>query len=134
MKNFALTSDMVTMGGTFYPRGYAFIMFPNAAAAENAATSLGQHPNTGSHISFLSAPVILKEIGKVDGDSDIALPSVGTEGATVDKYIGLARKGQCALMVKVDSDDETERVMQVARQAAFTFAQRYHLLAIEALE
>ena len=134
MKNFELTSDMLTLGGTFYPKGYAFIMFANAAAAEKAATSLSSHPNTGRHVTFLSAPVILKEIGKVDGDSEIDLPSVGTEEATVRKYVDLARKGACALMVKVDSDEETEQVMQVARLTSFSYAQRYHLLAIEDLE
>ncbi len=134
MNNFVLTPDMLTMSGTFYPKGYAFIMFPTAAAAEKAAQSIGQHPDTGSHVSFLSAPVVLKEIGKIDGDSDIDLPSVGTEGATVHKYVDLARQGHCALMVKVDSDKETEHVLQVARQAGFSYGQRYHLLAIEDLE
>lgn len=134
MKNFALTSDMLTLGGTFYPRGYAFIMFPDSAAAEKVAAALSQHADTGSHVTFLSAPVILKEIGKIDGDSDIDLPSLGTEGATVRKYVDLARAGQCALMVKVDSDEETERVMTLARLASFSYAQRYHLLAIEDLE
>ena len=134
MKNFALTSDMLTMGGIFYPRGYAFIMFPDAAAAEKAGGSLGHQPNSGTEVTFLSAAVVLKEIGKVDGDSDIDLPSIGTEGGTIQRYIDLARKGQCALMVKVDSDEETERVMKVARLASFSYAQRYHLLAIEDLE
>ena len=134
MKNFALNPDMLTLGGTFYPRGYAFIMFADAAAAQKAAGNLGREPDTGSDISFLSAAVVLKEIGKVDGDSEIDLPSVGTEGATVRKYVELARKGHCALLIKVDSDEETERVMRVARQGPFSYAQRYRLLAIEDLE
>ncbi len=134
MKNFALTSDMLTMGGTFYPKGYAFIMFPQTASADEVAQSIGSHPGTGSHVSFLSAAVVLKDIGKVDGDTDIDLPSIGTEGATVHKYVDLARQGHCALLVKVDSDEETERVMQFARKAGFSYGQRYHLLAIEDLE
>jgi len=134
MTNFVLTPDMLTMSDTFYPKGYAFIMFPDAASAAKVAQSIGDHPGAGSHVSFLSAAVVLKEIGKVDGDSDIELPSVGTEGATVHKYVDLARKGHCALLVKVDSDEETERVMQVARKAGFSYGQRYHLLAIEDLE
>ena len=134
MKNFALTADMLTMSGTFYPKGYAFIMFPNTGAATEVAQSIGHHPGAGSHVSYLSAAVVLKDIGKVDGDSDIDLPSVGTEGATVHKYVDLARQGHCALLVKVDSDEETERVMQFARKAGFSYGQRYHLLAIEDLE
>lgn len=133
MKKLELTPDMLTMGGTFYPRGYAFIMFPNAMLAERAGLEIGKTP-LGEDVMFLNAATVLRDIGKVEGDSDIALPSVGTEGATVRKYVDLARKGHCALMVKVDSDEETELVMQAARKATFTYAQRYQLLAIQDLE
>lgn len=134
MKKLELTPDMLTMGGTFYPKGYAFIMFPDAAQAERAAFDIGNTSEAGDSLMFLDAATVLREIGKVEGDSDIALPSVGTEGATVRKYVDLARKGHCALMIQVDSDEETERIMQSARSASFSYGQRYHLLAIEDLE
>jgi hypothetical protein len=134
MKKLELTPDMLTMGGTFYPKGYAFIMFPDAAQAERAAFDIGNTSEAGDSLMFLDAATVLREIGKVEGDSDIALPSVGTEGATVRKYVDLARKGHCALMIQVDSDKETERIMQSARSASFSYGQRYHLLAIEDLE
>ena len=134
MKKFELTPDMVTMSGTFYPRGYAFIMFPNAMMAERAALEISHEEHLADSVMFLNAATVLREIGKVEGESDIVLPSVGTEGATVRKYVDLARKGHCALMVKVDSDEETERVMQSAQRASFSYGQRYHLLAIEDLE
>ena len=134
MKKFELAPDMLTMGGTFYPKGYAFIMFPNATQAEHAALEMGDTLPPGESVMFLNAAVVLREIGKVEGESDIVLPSVGTEGATVRKYVDLARKGHCALMLKVDSDEESERVMQAARHASFSYGQRYHLLAMEDLE
>lgn len=134
MKKLELTPDMLTMSGTFYPTGYAFIMFPNATQAERAAFEIDKTSAQGGSLMFLNAASVLRDIGKVEGDSDVALPSVGTEGATVRKYVDLARKGHCALMVKVDSDEETERVMQPARSASFSYAQRYHLLAMEDLE
>jgi hypothetical protein len=134
MKKLELTPDMLTMGGTFYPKGYAFIMFPDAAQAERAAFDIGNTSEAGDSLMFLDAATVLREIGKVEGDSDIALPSVGTEGATVRKYVDLARKGHCALMIQVDSDEETERIMKSARSASFSYGQRYHLLAIEDLE
>ena len=133
MKNFELTPSMLTLGGAFYPTGYAFIMFPHALLAERAALDIGKMP-FGSGVMFLNAATVLRDIGKVDGESEITLPSVGTEGATVHKFVDLARKGHCALMVKVASDDETELVMQVARKATFSYGQRYHLLAMEDLE
>ena len=134
MKKFELTPDMVTMGGTFYPKGYAFIMFPNATQAESAAFEIGNTSPPGDSTMFLNAASVLRDVGKVEGDSDVVLPSVGTEGATVRKYVDLARKGHCALMVKVDSDEETELVMKSARSASFSYGQRYHLLAMEDLE
>lgn len=134
MKKFELTPDMLTMNGTFYPKGYAFIMFPNAMMAERAGLEISKMQPFGDGVMFLNAATVLRDIGKVEGDSDIALPSVGTEGATVRKYIDWARKGHCALMVKVNSDEETELVMQAARQASFSYGQRYHLLAMQDLE
>ena len=134
MKKFELTPDMLTMGGTFYPKGYAFIMFPETALAERAASEISEISGLGNSLLFLDAATVLRDIGQVDGDSDIALPSVGTEGATVRKYVDLARKGHCALMVKVHSDEETEHIMQSARKADFSYGQRYHLLAMEDLE
>lgn len=134
MQNFELTNDMLTMSGVFYPKGYALIMFPTPEGAAQVAADVASKHNAGSHVMFLSSAVILKDIGKVDGDSDVELPSVGTEGATVHKYVTLARQGHCALMVKVSSDDETEHLMISARNASFSYGQRYHLLAIEDLE
>jgi len=134
MNKFVLKPDMLTMGGTFYPRGYAFIMFPNAAQAERAAFDIGNKSAPGDSVMFLNAATLLRDIGKVEGESDIVLPSVGTEGATVRKYVDLARKGHCALLIKVDSEEETEQVMVSARKASFSYGQRYHLLAMEDLE
>lgn len=134
MKTFALAPKMLTLTGVFYPTGYAFIMFPEGAQAEQAARELEESGFDGEAIMLLEPDTILREIGKVDGDSDVALPSVGTEGATVQKYVTLAREGQHALMVHAPSEKETERVMAVVRKQPFSYAQKYHMLAMEDLE
>ncbi|MES2509427.1 MAG: RNA-binding protein [Pseudomonadota bacterium] len=133
MKEFKLTSDMVSMGGAFYPKGYVFIMFPDGESAEQVARAIDGHPGNEA-VMLLSPATVLREIGKVDGESKIPLPSVGTEGATVNNYVELARKGHHALMTKVASDDDAKRVTDTARKASFSYGQRYHLLAIEDLE
>src|SRR5659263_482010 len=93
MKNFELTDKMLSMGGVFYPTGYAFIMFPDIEDARQAAREL----ETGSEgILLLTPATILEEIGKAAGDSDLLLPSVGTEGNTAHKYVELAREGHHA--------------------------------------
>lgn len=133
MQKFELTPAMLTLGGTFYPNGYVFIMFANATLAEQAALEMSKE-SFGDSVMFLNAATVLRDIGKVEGDSDVVLPSVGTEGATVRKYVQLARQGHCALMVKVESEEETEQVMQAARSAGFSYGQRYRLLAMQDLE
>ncbi|WP_341916273.1 RNA-binding protein [Polaromonas sp. YR568] len=134
MKTFALHPKMLTLTGVFYPTGYAFIMFPEGAQAEQAARELEESGFDGEAIMRLEPDTILREIGKVDGESDVILPSVGTEGATVQKYVALARQGQHALMVHAPSEKETERVMAVVRKQPFSYAQKYHMLAMEDLE
>jgi hypothetical protein len=134
MKNFELTSDMLTIGGVFYPRGYAFVMFPSGEDAMQVAKAIEQSYNTPADLMLLKPQTILREVAKLDDDSDLQLPSVGTEGHTVNRYAALARAGHHALMVKVDSDDDREALMKLARKANFSFGQRYHLLAIEDLE
>lgn len=134
MKTFALHPKMLTLQGVFYPTGYAFIMFPEAGQAEQAARELEEQGFDRQAIMLLTPEEILREIGKVDGDSDFMLPSVGTEGATVQKYVALAREGQHALMVHAPSEKESERVMAVVRKQPFSYAQKYHMLAMEDLE
>ncbi|MDP3356212.1 MAG: RNA-binding protein [Polaromonas sp.] len=134
MKTFALHPKMLTLSGVFYPTGYAVIMFPDAQQAEQAARELVSGGYDDDAIMLLPPETILREIGRVDGDSDVDLPSVGTEGATVQKYIKLARQGQHGLMVHAASDKDTERVMSVVRTLPFSYAQKYHILAMEDLE
>lgn len=131
MKNFELTPKMLSLGGVFYPTGYAFIMFPDVKDATQVAHEL-EADNDG--IMLLTPATILEQIGQADDQSDVALPSVGTEGATVRKYVDLAREGHHALMIPVPSREATERIMAVVRQVPFSYAQKYHMLVIEDLE
>lgn len=134
MRTFQISPKMSTMQGVFYPTGYAFLMFPDAQEAENAARKLEESGFGEQDIMLLTPDVILRDIGKIDGESSVALPSVGTEGATVRKYIDFAREGHYALMVRAPSDKDTERVMSVVRELPFSYGQKYHMLAIEDLE
>lgn len=134
MQAFQMTSKMISMGGVFYPTGYAVIMFPDADTAGNAGAELEAAGFASEEIMQLTPSVILREIGKVEGEEAVALPSVGTEGATVQKYINLAREGHHALMVKAASDDDAERLMAVVGKFPFSYGQKYHMLAIEDLE
>lgn len=131
MKHFELTKKMLSMGGVFYPTGYAFIMFPDPEDAKQVAEEL----EVGSDgVMLLTPEDIIANISRADGHSDVRLPRVGTEGATVHKYVDLAREGHHALMIPVPNKDTTERIMTVVRRVPFSYAQKYHSLAIEDLE
>lgn len=137
MKDFELTPKMLTLGGVFYPTGYAFILFPDLEDAMRVARELEAEVEVemGSDgIMLLTPDAILTQIGKADDQSDVELPSLGTEGATVRKYVDLAREGHYALMIPTPSQEATERIMAVVRQVPFSYAQRYHMLVIEDLE
>jgi len=145
MKDFELTPKMLTLGGVFYPTGYAFILFPDLEDAKRVARELELELEVELEVEvevevdsdgmmLLTPEAILTQIGKADDRSDVALPSVGTEGATVRKYVDLALEGHYALMIPTPSQEATERIMAVVRQVPFSYAQRYHMLVIEDLE
>ena len=134
MENFKLTKHMLTMSGVFYPKGYDFIMFQEEKDAAQVARELDADIAEEKVVMLLDPQTILRDIGKVDGESDITLPSVGTEGATVAKYVQLAKAGHYAVMAKVTSEAHGERIMAAVRKVPFSYGQRYHLLAMEDLE
>lgn len=126
--NPSITPAMFTMGGVFYPKGFAFVMFPSQGQAESVDVSGFENA------ALLTPQQVLRDVCQVKDDSDVELPAVGTEGATVRKYLDLARQGHAALLVKVGSSEEAEQLMRSARSAGFSYGQRYHLLAMEDLE
>jgi hypothetical protein len=134
MKNFELKPAMLTMGGVFYPKGHMFIMFPEAVHAEQVAHAVDNLGLAGVDVMLLSPDVVLRDIGKVEGHDATPLPSVGTEGFTVHRYVDLARQGHHALMILAPSDASAEKVMEIVREVPFSYGQRYHLLAMEDLE
>jgi hypothetical protein len=134
MKDFQLTPKMLTMGGAFYPTGYAVLMFAQAQEADQAGRQLEEAGFDGQSILRLTPETILHDIAKVDGESDFGLPSVGTEGATVNKYVQFARQGHHGLMVHAPSDKDTERLTAALSDLHFSYGQKYHMLAIEDLD
>lgn len=135
LKTFVLEKEMLTMSGAFYPTGYIVVMFPNGQQAEQVAHELVSSGYDGEAIMLLRPETILREIGhEKEGTDLLDLPSVGTEEATMQRYMQLARKGHHGLMVHAASDKETERVMMAVRGQPFSYAQKYHMLAMEDLK
>lgn len=132
MKPFALDRKMLTISGVFYPTGHIVAMVPDREGAMQIARELEANPGHGE-VALLEPSVIIQEIGPtaIGSDDGEMPPSVGTEGATVREFVELARQGQYGLLIGVNSSEDADRVMDVLHKSRFSYAQRYHMLAIE---
>lgn len=133
MKPFAMERSMRTIGGAFYPTGYAVLMLGPNEDLEEIGHKLEQAGFDGQRLMRLSPETVMRDIGKMQGETDLPLPSVGTEGKTVSRFVELAREGYQGLMVPAPDDEDTERLMQALQDVPIAYGQKYHMLAIEDL-
>lgn len=132
MRNFELTSSMLTMGGAFYPTGYVFAMFPSQEDAQHVAAQVA-HEKPEKPTLLLSPQAVLDNLPHTTAAADTPLPSVGAEAASVRQFVELARQGHCALMVYASKAKESEALMAIIRGLPFSCAKKYRTLVIEDL-
>jgi hypothetical protein len=132
MKPFALDRKMFTISGVFYPTGHIMAMVPDRAGALKIATEIEAIAGHGE-VSLIEPAAVIQDIGQTATGSDDGEmpPSIGTESATVREYVELAQQGQYGLLIRVNGSDDAEHVADVLRKNHFSYAQRYHMLAIE---
>ena len=135
MKDFVLTPDMLTtLGGVFYPTGYAVVMFPQAQQAADIGRALIEEGGLRDQdVSLLRPETVLRDIYHTEKGNDDPLPSVGTEGQTVRMYGELARKGHYGIVFRTEDDTKADRAMEIVKRAPYSFGQRYRTLVIEDL-
>jgi hypothetical protein len=133
MKAFSIEPNMLTMRGVFYPTGYMFIMFPTEKDARDAERTLEDNGINGESISLLSPQEIQEKVARTVGSADVPMPSAGTEADTVRHFAQLASEGHHALMIHAPAAKESERVMEVLKDAHMSYGQKYRRLVIEDL-
>lgn len=133
MKDFTLASRMLTLRGEFYPTGFMFVMVPTIEDARTIERELLKRDIGGEDVLLLTSEVVLEQVVPTAAHHGDTMPSVGFESTVVGKYRDLARKGQCALMIKAGNADHSEKVMQVVRTVPFSIAEKYRFLVIEDL-
>jgi hypothetical protein len=133
LKPFHLESSMVTMRGVFYPTGYMVLMFPTEQDARDAEAALADGGISGEEVSLVTPEVFQEEIARTVGNADIPLPSAGTEADTVRRFTELASQGHHALIVHAPSGKETDRVMELLKDAKISYGQKYRHLVIQDL-
>ncbi|HWI79608.1 MAG TPA: RNA-binding protein, partial [Ramlibacter sp.] len=67
------------------------------------------------------------------GSADIPLPSAGTEADTVRHFAHLASEGHHALMIHAPSAHDSDRVMEILKDARMSYGQKYRHFVIEDL-
>jgi len=130
MKPFALTKDMKTMTGVFYPTGWMVLMFPGEQAARDAGKRLEDNGFAADRVMLLTPADVLRDIAGAAGDDAIA-PSVGSEGDTARRFAELARQGQFALMVYAPHSEDSDRATELLKDAPISYGQKYRKLVIE---
>ena len=86
MSNFELSRDMTTMTGKFYPTGHILLMLPDAGAADAAGRALVDAGLADDDIMLITPEVMMSQIVRTVGNSDVPLPSAGTEADTVRRF------------------------------------------------
>jgi hypothetical protein len=133
MKQFEFTKSMQNLRGQFYPTGHILLMLPDAQAAEAAGRALLDDGLADTDVQLITPEVMLGQIVRTVGDSDIPLPSPGTEADTVRRFAQYASQGHYALLVRAPDNDDSERVMAALRSHPVAHAQKYRMLVIEDL-
>jgi hypothetical protein len=133
MKPFSIEPKMLTLRGVFYPTGYMFIMFPTEKDATDAERALEDNGINGESISLLSPQEIQEKVARTVGHEDLQMPSAGTEADTVRHFAQLADEGHYALLIHAPAAKDSERVMQVLKDAHMSYGQKYRYLVIEDL-
>lgn len=134
MKHFSLSSGMTTMRGIFYPRGHMVMMFPTEEDALRAARLLREDGVSEDDLSLASPEEFERQIRDLClANSDLLLPSVGTESDTAMHFRDLAHEGHYALIVHASAKLTSDHVVELLKDTHCSYGQRYRFLVIEDL-
>ena len=132
MKPLVLDSSMTNMGGTFYPTGHVFALFPDEDCVRQAATALQAAGHQGD-TAYASPDVIMQEIVRTLGTADAPMPSVGAEGDMVRRIADLAGKGYHGLLIAMADKDHTDTLVDAIAPEGAVTAFYYRTFIIEDL-
>ena len=117
--------------GNFYPTHHVLLAFekkPQADEARDALSSAGF-----SEIREISDRQMV-EASQRGLDTASLIAAMGSSLKMVELHNKLAKEGCHFLLVKAQSDEDTEKLMTVVRQNPFRLAQKYKRLVIQTLE
>ena len=132
MKHFTLSTNMTTIRGVFYPTGHMVMMFPTEQDALHAAKLLKDDGLLEEDLSLATPEEFERETRDAANERyDLWLPSIGTEGDTVQHFRQLAREGHYALIVHASAKVSSQRVLDLLKDSHLAYGQRYRHFVIE---
>lgn len=132
MKPFVIDSSMTSIGGTFYPTGHVFALYPDEEGVRQVAAALLAADHEGA-VAHASPEVIMRDIVRTLGTPETPLPSVGAEDDLVRRIADLATKGHHGALITVASNDTMETVASALTQTGAVAAFYYRTFIIEDL-
>ena len=116
--------------GNFYPTHHVLLAFEQKDQADKARDAL-RDAGFGDIREIDDQQMIAASQHGLDTASLIA--AMGSSLKMVELHNKLAKEGCHFLLVKAQSDQDTEKLMSVVRQGPFRLAQKYKRLVIENL-
>ena len=132
MKHFSISPHVSAIRGVFYPTGHMVLMFPTEQDARHACKLLQSDSVSEEDLCLASPEEFERQItGKIDPDSDLHLPSLGTEAETAQHFRQLAHEGHWALFVHAGAKVTSDHVLELLKDTHISYGQRYRYLVIE---
>ncbi|CAM5791877.1 hypothetical protein [Rhizobacter fulvus] len=125
-------NDRPAAYGVFKPVGHVILAFPNESDMKGAYSALLSGGSAPGDITAYT-PDQMRQQADIDIEQAGVLAGIGQELNLVKAHRELAVQGHSFLVVKAPSDDEANRIADVARRFRAARAQRYGHLMIEEL-
>lgn len=119
------------IGGMFYPVGHIIAAFPGEADARSVQKELLAGGLSEADCRLYSSDRMEHVANKELTENTGWLSTLGKSDEAVQRALDAARKGGWFLLIHAPNDDDAATVMNAVRRGKFTFAHRYHRLAIE---
>lgn len=125
--------QLPTEFGIFYPTGWIVLAFKDKALAERVQRDLMTGGYEAQDCMLFDAGDVIPTAREQLENADW-LGRLGRADEMVQTHLNAAKGGSTFLLVYAQTDDEAERVMNVARRVPLQFAHRYRRFAIQTLK
>lgn len=119
--------------GVFYPRGYVIITFESQGSAEKVRQLLLDGGYDEEDVHVMDTERVLKGTTEDLKNLSVVIKMLGSEGELIRGHQKGAAAGQTFLLAYAPSEQETERLMNVARRVGFLNAHKYDRFTISQL-